>query len=168
MRAVALRARHGTRALVGMCGQERSVVVRAVVALPVTAWALRRSGLTAVHRRLLGAPRAGRRVARGPGVTRTTDLVHAVSVLGPWSTNCLQRSVVLLWLLHRQGARADLVLGVRESDSVLDFHAWVEHDGRVVNDDVAVRDRYRVLHTLRTGDGSPVALTGAVRPGGWS
>ena len=50
----------------------------------------------------------------------------------------------MTWLLRRHGHPAELVLGA----SIIPFgaHAWVELDGRVINDNEnVVRARYTVL-----------------------
>lgn len=56
---------------------------------------------------------------------------------------CLQRSVASALLLRRHGWAAELVIGVQ----LLPFHshAWVEVDGRVVNDKPYVVDKFEVL-----------------------
>lgn len=56
---------------------------------------------------------------------------------------CLQRSAATAVLLRRHGWTAEMVIGVQ----MLPFqsHAWVEVDGRIVNDRPYVRDRFEVL-----------------------
>lgn len=56
---------------------------------------------------------------------------------------CLQRSAATALLLRRLGHEAQLVIGVQ----LLPFysHAWVELDGRVVNDKPYVREKFEVL-----------------------
>jgi hypothetical protein len=56
---------------------------------------------------------------------------------------CLQRSAATVLMLRRNGLDAAMVIGVQ----MLPFqsHAWVEIQGRVVNDKPYVRDIYRVL-----------------------
>jgi hypothetical protein len=58
---------------------------------------------------------------------------------------CLQHAVCVVRLLRARGVRAHLVIGYR---AVPFFsHAWVEVDGRVVNDSPAYRSQLQVLHT---------------------
>ncbi len=45
---------------------------------------------------------------------------------------CLQRSVVATWMLRRHGIAAEMVIGCRPLP--FESHAWVEVEGRVVND----------------------------------
>lgn len=56
---------------------------------------------------------------------------------------CLQRSAATAVLLRRYGWEAEMVIGVR----LLPFqsHAWVEVEGRIVNDKPYIRDRFEVL-----------------------
>lgn len=56
---------------------------------------------------------------------------------------CLQRSAATALLLRRHGGEAELVIGVH----LLPFHshAWVEVEGRVVNDKPYVVDKFEVL-----------------------
>jgi hypothetical protein len=56
---------------------------------------------------------------------------------------CLQRSAATVLMLRRYGWDAAMAIGVQ----MLPFqsHAWVEMEGRVVNDKPYVRDIYQVL-----------------------
>lgn len=59
---------------------------------------------------------------------------------------CLQRSVAATRLLRKSGIEGRLVIGYRPSPFI--SHAWVEVDGRVVNDSPAYKERMHVLCTL--------------------
>lgn len=56
---------------------------------------------------------------------------------------CLQRSAVATCLLRQYGVAAEMVMGSQQ----LPFksHAWVEVDGRVVNDKPYVNQMYAVV-----------------------
>jgi len=57
---------------------------------------------------------------------------------------CLQRSVCTVQLLRKHGVVSRLVIGYR---AVPFFsHAWVEVNGRIVNDSPAYQERLRVLY----------------------
>ncbi len=58
--------------------------------------------------------------------------LNNAAVFYPRRAECLQRSAVLTCLLRRYGLPAEMVIGTQK----LPFraHAWVELDGRVVND----------------------------------
>jgi hypothetical protein len=63
---------------------------------------------------------------------RTARLVETAAAY-VWPTpSCLHRSLVLEALLHAQGVPADVRFGVRRRGSVVEGHAWVEHDGEAL------------------------------------
>ena len=57
---------------------------------------------------------------------------------------CLQRSVAAAHLLRKAGINGSLVIGYRPAPFF--SHAWVEVDGRVVNDSPAYKERLQVLY----------------------
>jgi hypothetical protein len=56
---------------------------------------------------------------------------------------CLQRSAALTCLLRQHGRPAQIIVGVQQSP--FRAHAWVEVDGRVVNDKPYLPEMYAVL-----------------------
>lgn len=56
---------------------------------------------------------------------------------------CLQRSAATACLLKQSGVSAQMVLGAQQIP--FKAHAWVEVDGRVVNDKPYMREMYAVL-----------------------
>lgn len=56
---------------------------------------------------------------------------------------CLQRSAATTCLLKQHGVQAEMILGAQQIP--FKAHAWVEVDGRVVNDKPYVREMYAVL-----------------------
>jgi Transglutaminase-like superfamily len=56
---------------------------------------------------------------------------------------CLQRSAVAVTLLRKYGIAAEMVIGAQRLP--LKAHAWVEVDGRVVNDKPEVQSDYLVM-----------------------
>jgi hypothetical protein len=95
-------------------------------------WYLRRGALPGVVARLRQVPPAP---ARGPlGADQGARLGHAVGrALSPLplDSRCLLRSLVLVRLLARRGAAADLVIAARPGDADgFEAHAWVEVAGR--------------------------------------
>ena len=76
-------------------------------------------------------------------------LVRAVSVASTFywhPVRCLQRSIVLARLLRDIGVPAQLVIGYRMTPFF--SHAWVEVNGRVINDSPALPQRLMVLHRV--------------------
>ena len=56
---------------------------------------------------------------------------------------CLQRSAATACLLKSRGVAAQMMIGAQQIP--FKAHAWVEVDGRVVNDKPYMRDMYAVL-----------------------
>lgn len=56
---------------------------------------------------------------------------------------CLQRSAATTCLLRRHGVAAQMILGAQQMP--FKAHAWVEIDGRVVNDKPYMREMYTVV-----------------------
>ncbi|MCU1384449.1 MAG: hypothetical protein JWL71_3146 [Acidobacteria bacterium] len=129
------------------------LTLRAAFATRRRPWLTARAwfGLAAFDVALLaGFGRAHERVrscrVEAPG--RETDpeqIVWAVDEACVWYVKrapCLQRSAVTTCLLRRYGVRAELVIGYRGIP--FESHAWVEVDGRIVND----RPQYQTCFTV--------------------
>jgi hypothetical protein len=132
-------------------GRELLRGVQALAYLPLAAIVLDRWGLQRAQQRL--ARRAPTRVAHVGADGRSLDearrlawVVDGTARRGPWKANCLQRSLVLWWFLLRRGIASEIRIGVRRRPGApsgareLDFHAWVECQGLVLNDRSDVRE----------------------------
>lgn len=76
----------------------------------------------------------------------TTKICAAVDMACIWywkEALCLQRSAATACLLRGYGVPAQLVIGAQQMP--FKAHAWVEIDGRVVNDKPYMREMYAVL-----------------------
>lgn len=91
-----------------------------------------------LERQRIASP--GRRPVREASVC---DAVCLASCFYCKPVLCLQRSVVAARLLKKYGIAAQLVIGYRPSPFL--SHAWVEVDGRVVNDSPGYQQRLQVL-----------------------
>jgi hypothetical protein len=83
------------------------------------------------------------------GVVSPEEIVWSVDEACVWYVKrvaCLQRSVVSTWLLRRHGLAAEMVIGCRPLP--FESHAWVEVDGRVVNDLPQYQRVFTVLNRL--------------------
>ena len=56
-------------------------------------------------------------------------------------TECLERSLVICYLLRQEGIPAQLCIGCTKYPP-LKFHAWVECAGRVINDLNSIKESY--------------------------
>lgn len=128
---------------------DRGRLAQSLVLLPLVGASLRVLGFgrtRALLTRLAPPPREG---AAGEGRARATArLVEAAAREGPYRANCLRRSLVLWWLLRRQRVPAELRLGVRKRDGSFEAHAWVELDGRALNDAPDVMRHYHPVSRL--------------------
>ena len=83
----------------------------------------------------------------GADVARARSLalvVHVAAGYTPGPVTCLSRSLLLAWLLQREGIAAQLRIGVRreaEGDA-LAAHAWIEVAGTPVDDEPDVAARF--------------------------
>ncbi|MGB6484583.1 MAG: lasso peptide biosynthesis B2 protein [Candidatus Acidiferrales bacterium] len=119
---------------------------RAVFLLPVTACALCCIGLQKT-KRLVGsghnAPRAIDDAAEEWRIAHAARrMTEAASRHGMVRGSCLSKSIILGHLLRRQGLDATVHVGGRKEGSSFEAHAWVELNGRVVNDSEDVRGRF--------------------------
>ena len=90
-----------------------------------------------------------RRPALRRRVATAEEIVWSVDEACVWYVKraaCLQRSVVATWLLRRHGFAAEVVIGCRPLP--FESHAWVEIDGRVVNDLPQYQRAFTVLNRL--------------------
>jgi hypothetical protein len=65
----------------------------------------------------------------------TARMVRVAASRGLYRFKCLDQSLVLRWLLRRQGIDARIVFGARKEDGQIEAHAWVECQGIAVNED---------------------------------
>ncbi len=118
---------------------ERWVFVKAAMALPITAAALKLFGLK--HWQGLMAKTAGRRfpketTSNSQRAIEAREVARVVSIASRhvYHGNCLQQSLVLWWLLKQRNIRSEIRFGARKETNELAAHAWVECDGLVLND----------------------------------
>lgn len=121
---------------------ERRVLAQAMLLLPMVWTGLRLFGLPPMHSWASRATRAARTPRADVAPAALGALVGIAGRHLPFPSTCLTRSLLLAWLLNRRGERADLRIGVRMTGGALDAHAWVECDGRPVNDAPDVARRY--------------------------
>lgn len=116
--------------------RQRRLTARALVMLPLTAALVRALGCRKWQRFLAARlPPPSRRTEKHYVKAReAARLVDAVARRGPFRANCLQRSLTLWWLLRREGIDTTIRFGARNVNGALEAHAWVEFDGRVLND----------------------------------
>lgn len=102
-------------------------------------------GFMRTHALVRRWPTFRRRRALDP-TQRICAAVAEACVWYPKRVRCLQRSVVVTYLLRWHGVPAELVIGHRRLP--LESHAWVEVGGQVVNDRPQYQKFYQVLERV--------------------
>jgi hypothetical protein len=103
---------------------------------------LLRNDFAALHTKVHLLPVANRRVQ----LDASQQICRSVAEACTWypkESLCLQRSSVAVILLRRYGIPAEMVIGAQRSP--LRAHAWVEVEGRVINDRPEVQAAYLVV-----------------------
>jgi len=83
---------------------------------------------------------------KSPTPDAVERICHAVDMACIWywkEALCLQRSAAAACLLKKYGVPAEMVIGAQQMP--FKAHAWVEVDGRVVNDKPYTPEMYAVL-----------------------
>jgi hypothetical protein len=155
---------------------ERWILFHALWMLPLIACALRFAGFERCQSILIRLASALEVKTPGPrqqalaeacAAARTVDIAARHGWHRP---RCLQKSLVLWWLMRRRGLPADLWFGVRKEETGLDAHAWIEYDGVVLNDLDDVRERFAAFKSpfssagLRLRHAQRAAITGNWEP----
>lgn len=158
-----------------MSGDERRLWLTAWLALPMLALLLRCVGLRRTQRLLVRVLPVHRRDAKnveeaqrlfekplrnlcgtlplcGEEVLTVAEtvvrLVSSASRHGLIATNCLPQSLLVWWMLRREGIEAELRIGVRKERQSIEAHAWVELSGQVLNDQADVEQRFQPFATV--------------------
>jgi len=103
---------------------------------------LLRGNFAALHNKVRAYPLSP--VAPAPDVIERICGAIDMACIWYWKEAlCLQRSSATACLLKQHGIRAQMVIGAQKTP--FRAHAWVEVDGRVVNDKAYVPEIYAVL-----------------------
>jgi hypothetical protein len=130
---------------VGVKSERRAMkllILRAYLRLLLFDVYLARNDFAGLYRKVRSCPIK----ARPPAAEGIEQIRSAVDMACVWywkEVLCLQRSAATAYLLKQFGAPAELVIGAQQIP--FKAHAWVEIDGRVVNDKSYVREMYAVL-----------------------
>ena len=122
--------------------EERAVLRDAFLLLPLTVFGVRLLGLERVRRWMA---RAGtKRGAHAADPSSIAVQTARAAAHFPFKPTCLERSLVLWRLLRMRGIAGELHIGVRPRSGAggIDAHAWIEHDGIVINDCGDVKEHY--------------------------
>jgi transglutaminase superfamily protein len=127
---------------------ERALILRALIFLPITEIGLRVMGFRRFKKMVENLLLRERRSRTSESVTpyemvaKITRAVRSAELHGPGTPNCLERSMVLWWMLRSGGIEGELHIGARKNGLRFEAHAWVELDGKVLNDSPDVHTHY--------------------------
>jgi len=124
--------------------RERWLLIQSALLLPLTAAALRVVPLRHLHH-VVDRPSVHPRRTDMAWANRIAHMVAAAAAFGPYRASCLPQSLVLKFLLRRDGMRGELTYGVRRVDGHVTAHCWIELDGKPLIDSPEVRRRFAVL-----------------------
>jgi transglutaminase superfamily protein len=103
---------------------------------------LARGNFSALYRKVRDHP-IGRPVQLGAATEKVCAAVDMACIWYWKEVLCLQRSATTACLLRSYGVPAQLMIGAQQMP--FRAHAWVEVEGRVVNDKPYMREMYAVL-----------------------
>jgi len=118
------------------------LVVRAFLELLYFEVYMVRGNFAALHDRVRKSP-IKTRALKHEAVERICSAVDMACILYFKEALCLQRSAATACLLKKYGVTAQMVIGAQQMP--FKAHAWVEVDGRVVNDKPYIPEMYAVL-----------------------
>ena len=137
---------HELAKLRALTGAERRRLIVSLAATPLVAAGLEILGFRRLHAAMARwpQPRSARFPTEEAATARARSAAKVVAIAagsGPVRATCLRRSLLLWWLLRRDGIETVLRVGVSRDGGALHAHAWVEYLGRPLNDadDVALR-----------------------------
>jgi hypothetical protein len=131
-----------------LSGFERGVVIEATGGLLATWLGLRLAGFRRWKVALEWLSPSANAIAllQGASPRESAQLIARMESAAArnlfFSTNCLEQSLVLWWLLRRLGIAAELRIGARKEVARFEAHAWVEVDSVVLNDAGAVHRHF--------------------------
>lgn len=107
---------------------------RVQIMIPLTALMVRLIGIERTARWLVG-DKKGHYPSDSNNLNNAMRLFktqHKAVANSPWRGNCLSRSLVLHWLLHKNQIESELKIGVRTTPS-FKAHAWITFQNRPLN-----------------------------------
>lgn len=125
---------------------ERGEFVVFAVLIPIITLSLHLLGFRRTQV-LLAAWSRNRTSAPGQARDAAVRALQRACRYAPYRGNCLPQSLALWFDMRRRGRAAELCLGVRLRDGRLAAHAWVEDNGRPLNDTPTVRRRFSAFES---------------------
>jgi hypothetical protein len=127
--------------------QSRVVIMATVqIMIPLVALTVRLAGIKRTARWLTN----NTNIVSSPEVNNITNAMRLFQIQRKavasslWRGNCLSRSLVLHWLLHRNGVHSEFCLGVCTQPS-FKAHAWITFQGRPLNASRQALSNYQLV-----------------------
>ena len=131
---------------------DRRLLLQALALFPLVALSLRLWGMKRTQSLLIRWFPARvtpiKRADCSAQVWTTARMVRVAARYNALWANCLKRSLVLWFLLRRQGIESQLRIGVRRQQGKFEAHAWLEWNGVALNDQSDVRQRFAMFNSL--------------------
>ncbi|MEC4986134.1 MAG: lasso peptide biosynthesis B2 protein [Oscillatoria sp. PMC 1068.18] len=89
-------------------------------------------------------------LAQVPQIRQTIQMVRIATRYQQRWVSCLKKSLVLWYLLRRQGVAAELQIGVRIKTGVFQAHAWVQYQGYILGDRQNIQQDYTSFNSLNS------------------
>jgi Transglutaminase-like superfamily len=127
---------------------ERSLLIQALVLLPFVAASLHLLGMGRTQYALARLCPQAISPSSEPLWLQAETTARMVAIAAHYSqfwANCLKRSMVLWYLLRRQGIVSELRIGVQNEVGKFQAHAWVEYQNVVLNDNQNVRQHFAMF-----------------------
>jgi len=122
---------------------EKAVFLAALGMLPPVRVGLRMLGLRRVQAVVGRRHQAQRQAEPDAALRRARRTARLVAVAARYAGGtCLSRSVVLAFLLERQGISGQLRIGVRKGEKGFEAHAWVDAAGVSLDEGQDFGERY--------------------------
>ncbi len=104
---------------------------------------LKLAGFSALHQAVKEWPLRKKASGEPQLISRLCSAANQACSWYPKQSLCLQRSVILTWLFRSYGVKAEMVIGVHKMPFY--GHAWVELEGKVINDDANAQNFFQVV-----------------------
>ncbi|MFB2935998.1 lasso peptide biosynthesis B2 protein [Aerosakkonemataceae cyanobacterium BLCC-F154] len=125
------------RKLKSLSWSELILLIQAFLLLPLVAFGIKCFGFRRLYEKIANFSFSQTQVEKKDGIKQAraiAKIIEVASRYGLYKPNCLQKSLLLWWLLQQRNIVTELRIGVRKKAEVLEAHAWVEYQGCVLND----------------------------------
>ena len=127
----------------------RGLFLRAAALLPLVSLSLRLRGFRSTQASLqkrIGSAVSSRYdpadPATGEHAALTARMVRSAAFRNLGTATCLEKSLVLWWLLGKQGIASSVRIGTRKTGQKFEAHAWVECEGVPLNEPEELHKHY--------------------------